>query len=69
MIYGEGTVCAKALGWEGGCQRDEGRALGQSVMRREHEEGEEEQPDPAGLTALASRTEFIQVSSGDIKGF
>ena len=36
------TACAKALGWERGCQRDKGRALGQTAwVRREPEEGEE----------------------------
>lgn len=25
------TACAKALGWERGCQRDKGRALGQTA--------------------------------------
>ena len=69
MIYGEGTACAKALGWEGGCQRDEGRALGQSVMRREHEEGEEKQPDPVGLMALAGRAGITQGSPSSTKGF
>ena len=43
VIYREETACAKALEWEGGCQREEGRALGQSVMRRKTEEGEEEE--------------------------
>ena len=69
MIYGAGTACAKALGWEGGCQRDEGRALGQSVMRREHEGLGKEQPDPAGLTALAGRAGITQGSPSSPEGF
>ena len=47
VTYREGTACAKALEWERGCQREEGRALGQSVMRRKTEEEEEEEEGAA----------------------
>lgn len=64
VIYREGTACAKALEWEGGCQREEGRALGQSVMRRKTEEGRRrrEQPEPAGLSTLPGRLENSRFS-------
>lgn len=69
VIYREGATCAKALGLEGGCQREEGRALGQSVMRRKPEEGRREQPGPVGLTALAGRAGITQASLSSTEGF
>ena len=64
-----GTACAKVLGWEGGCHRGEGGALGQSVMRKKPEEGRREQPDPAELTCIDGRVGITQASLSITEGF
>lgn len=54
------TACAKALGWGKGCQ--EGQRKGPGAVLEQEESlrrGRRQQPDPAGLMALVSRTEFI----------
>lgn len=56
-------ACAKALGWEGVLE-------GLSVMRREHEEGEEAVARDHGSSwALASKARFTEGSTSNMEGF